>query len=305
MLANEQAFESLAPAGSERRSSPPLSRRAADAPTRFALVSACALACAAGSAYGKGYECLIEANQSVEIRSPIEGVISRVNVDRGENIKRGQLLVELQSDLERANLEAAKYKVTMLGRLTSAQSRVEYTSKKFERAQELFAEQVTAEQAVDDAKAEKRIAAAEYKDAVENLELARLEYKRAQEQLNLRLLRSPFDGYVVERSAHPGDLAEAGSGRKAILKIAQINPLRVEVVLPQAIYGQLKIGARALVKPEGFQKTYEAKVLVADKVIDAASGTFGVRLSLGNPAGELPSGLRCSVDFPGVAGPIK
>ncbi len=253
------------------------------------------------SASSKGFECLIEANQTVEIRSPVEGVIGQILVDRGDSVKRGQLLVELQSDLERANLEAAKYRVTMIGRVISAQSRVEYTSKKFERAQELHAEQVAPEQLLDDARAEKRLAAAEYKDAMENQELARLELRRAQEQLNLRMLRSPFDGYVVERFLHPGDLAEAGSGRKAILKIAQVNPLRVEVVLPQSLYGQIKKGARASVRPEGFQKPYEAVVLVVDKGIDAASATFGVRLSLSNPAGEIPNGLRCSIEFPGMA----
>lgn len=268
-------------------------------------LAAAALWVGGTSVAAKGFECLIEANQTVEIRSPVEGVIANIHVDRGDSIRRGQLLVELLSDLERANLEAAKYRITMIGRVTSAQSRVEYTSKKFERAQELHAEQVAPEQVLDDARAEKRLAAAEYKDALENLELARLEYRRALEQLNLRMLRSPFDGYVVERYSHPGDLAETGSGRKAILKIAQINPLRVEVVLPQTIYGQIKRGAKAMVKPEGFQKSYEAGVLVVDKGIDAASGTFGVRLSLSNPAGELPSGLRCTVEFPGVVSAVR
>jgi RND family efflux transporter MFP subunit len=264
-------------------------------------LAAVSLSGLSASVWSKGFECLIEANQTVEIRSPVEGLIAQILVDRGDSVKRGQLLVELQSDLERANLEAAKYRITMIGRVTSAQSRVEYTSKKFERAQELHAERVAPEQVLDDARAEKRLAAAEYKDALENQELARLEFRRAQEHLNLRLLRSPFDGYVVERFSHPGDLAEAGSARKAILKIAQINPLRVEVVLPQSLFGQVRKGARASVRPEGFQKPYEATVLVVDKGIDAASATFGVRLSLSNPAGEIPSGLRCGIEFPGLA----
>lgn len=76
------------------------------------------------------------------------------------------------------------------------------------------------------------LAEADLKDAIENRESARLEFERAVAQLNQRTLTSPFDGIVVERMLNPGDLAESGTGRKPMLKLAQIDPLRVEVVLP-------------------------------------------------------------------------
>ena len=99
---------------------------------------------------------------------------------------------------------------------------------------------------------------------------------------------------------NPGDLAEAGTGRKPILKLAQIDPLRVEVVLPQAVFGKVAVGGLAMVRAEGGGVPRQARVLVVDRVIDAASGMFGVRLELPNPGGAQPAGQRCKVEFPGV-----
>ena len=205
-------------------------------------------------------------------------------------------------------MESAKYRAQMAGRIDSSRNRVEFATKKLQRAQELHNQNYVAAQARDEAETEKRLADSELKDAIENQELAKLEYRRAADQLKLRSLRSPFDGYVVDRLLHPGDLAESGTGRKPILKLAQINPLRVEVVLPQQAYGHVMVDSKVAVSPEGFDGKYMGRVTVVDKVIDAASGTFGVRLELDNPKGALPGGIRCAIEFPGLkvqGAPIK
>ena len=106
----------------------------------------------------------------------------------------------------------------------------------------------------------------------------------------------------MERTLNPGDLAESGTGRKPILKIAQIIPLRVEVVLPIDVYGKLNVGMQATVAPEKLGGQYAATIKVVDKVVDAASGTFGVQLELPNRDGKLPGGIRCQVEFPDLKG---
>ena len=220
--------------------------------TRITALGICVTACLAvvsSGARAKGFDCLIEANQTVEVRSPVEGVIDKILVERGATVRKGQLLVELESDVERSTMETARYRSQMLGRIESSRNRVEFASKKLERAQELHSQNFVAAQSRDETETEKRLAESELKDAVENQELARLEYRRSQDLLKLRSVRSPFDGYVVDRMLHPGDLAESGSGRKPILKLAQINPLRVEVVLPQDAYGKVALDSKVSVIP--------------------------------------------------------
>lgn len=251
----------------------------------------------------KDFDCLIEARQTVEVRSPVEGVIEAIHVDRGATVKKGQILVELASDVERSSMESAKFRAGMVGRIESARNRLEFAGRKLERAVELHNQKFVASQARDEAETEKRLADSELKDAIENQELGKLEHRRTADQLKLRSLRSPFDGYVVDRMLNPGDLAESGNGRKPILRLAQIDPLRVEVVLPQDVYGLVSLDSKVIVTPEGFGGRYAARVIVVDKIIDAASGTFRMRLELANLKGALPGGIRCGVVFPGITMP--
>ncbi len=251
----------------------------------------------------KGFDCLIEPRQVVEVRSPVEGVIDRVLVERGGFVRKGQVLVALEATVERSNLAVARHRSEMKGRVESARYRVEFAIKKLERAQELLREGHVSVQVRDEAQTERRLAESELQDALEGQEQARLEYRRAQDVLNQREIRSPFDAYVSERFLQPGDLAEAGTGRKPILKLAQIDVLRVEVVMPQDMHGRLRVGARALVRPEGSGSSLPATVTIVDRIIDAASATFGVRLELSNANRGVPAGTRCNVEFPGLVLP--
>ena len=254
---------------------------------------------AAGNA--AGFECLIEAAQVVEIRSAVDGVIAAVHVQRGDAVRKGQVMVELSSAAERLAVDAARYRSTMNGQISSARNRVEYATKKLARATDLHEQNFTSAQARDEAEAERKLAESELLAAIENSELAKIDYRRAVEQLALRTMTSPFNGVVVDRMLNPGDLAEPGSGRKPVLKVAQIDPLRVDIVLPGSAFGQLKPGMKAVVVPQGSPQRYTASVKLVDKLIDAASSTFVARLELANPHHAIPGGVRCTAEIDGVA----
>ena len=249
---------------------------------------------------GRGFDCLIEPRQTIELRSPVEGLIEQVSVDRGETTRRGQVLVTLVSALERTNLEVVRHRAAMTGRIELARNRVAFARRKVERAQQLEGEAFISIQARDEAQTELALAEAELKDVIENQQQAQLELRRATEILEQRSLKSPFDGYVVDRLLNPGDLAEAGTGRRPVLKLAQLDPLRVEVLLPAAAWGRISPGSTARVMVEGQGAARNARVLVADKVIDAGSGLFGVRLEMPNPGLRVPVGGRCTVEFAGL-----
>jgi RND family efflux transporter MFP subunit len=254
-------------------------------------------------ARASAFECLMEAWQVVEIRSPAEGLIDKVLVQRGDSIRKGQPLVELQSAVERSTAESARYRSQMEGAIAQSRNRVDYATKKLARATDLAQQNFVSIQARDEAEAERRIAQSELQAGLENRELAKIEHRRALDLLNLRTMLSPFNGVVVDRLLNPGDIAEAGTGRKAMLKIAQIDPLRVDVVFPASLFGQLKPGMKATVIPLGLPGRHVAVVKWVDKVVDAASATFVARLELPNPTQTLPGGLRCQAEFEGITMP--
>lgn len=248
-----------------------------------------------------GFECMLEPNQVVEVRSPVEGLIRRINVQRGDDVRAGQPVVELESAVERSAAAAAKYRSEAEGRLAASHNRMEYAVRKSGRSDELHSMKFISSQARDEAETERKLAESELREAQENRQLARLEYLRAIDLLNQKTLRSPFNGVVVDRMLNPGDLAEAGNGRKPILKLAQVDPLRVEVVMPPGTYGRLRPGMMGQVMTENGGQ-HPAVVKVVDRVFDSASGTYGVRLELPNPKGALPGGVRCQVTFPQLKG---
>lgn len=245
---------------------------------------------------------MIEPRQVVEIRSSVQGLIERVWVDRGDLVKAGQVLVTLDSGLERATVDLARYRSTMQGSIKAGESRVEFATLKHGRREQLYNQKFVSGQDREEAETEKRLADAQLLEARENQRLAELEYKRATEQLRLRTLKSPVNGVVVERLMHPGELADTGDIRRPLLKIADIGVLHVEAVLPIEAYGSVKRGQIAEVIPEGqVSGRLEAKVAVVDRVMDAASGTFGVRLTLPNSSMSLPAGVTCKVVFKGIS----
>jgi RND family efflux transporter MFP subunit len=243
------------------------------------------------------FDCLIEARQSLEIRSSVEGVIEKVHVKRGATVKKGQLVASLFSGPERAGLEVARSRATMEGDIKSAEARLDLTRKKFERSEELVKKNFVSANARDEAEAEFRLATEQLRAARENRRLAELEVKRAEEMLAQREIRSPVSGVVVDVVLRPGELA-ASNQKDPIMRLAEIDPLHVELILPVSAFGKIKVGQRAMVVPEApVGGSYSARVEVVDPTFDAASGTFGVRLLLPNPNRRIPAGLKCKAQF--------
>jgi RND family efflux transporter MFP subunit len=270
---------------------------------RHALrIGSTAVALLGGAAQANPYDCLIEPYQTVELRSAVEGVIEKVLVQRGDRVSAGQVLVQLESGPESSALALARVRSEAQGRLQSAQNRLDYAQKKVDRSVKLEAQSFVSSQARDEAEAELRVLQSELRQTREDRDLAHHEMRHAQEILNRRTLRSPFNGIVLDRLLNPGDLAEAGAGRKAVLRLVQVEPLRVEVVLPLAAYGRLKAGTTADIVPEGLGGRYPATIKVIDAVFDSASGTFGVSLELPNAGARVPAGIRCRADFPALRG---
>ena len=194
----------------------------------------------------------------------------------------------------------------MEGALRSSESRLEFATFKYKRREQLVAEKYVSVQDRDESATEKRLAEAEAQDARDNRRLAELEVRRNEEQIRLRSIKSPVNGVVMERNAHPGELADPGEQRKPLLRIADISALHAEAILPAEAYSYIKPGMRVTVSATVPVKVSAAgTVRVVDKVLDAASGTFGVRLEVANPNMDIPAGIQCRVDFPEVPAALQ
>jgi membrane fusion protein (multidrug efflux system) len=214
-------------------------------------------------------ECLLEPSMVASVGSPVDGILEQILVDRGDHVRKGQVVARLQSGVEAASVKVSE-------------ARVEYSRRKVERNEALFAQQLISEQERDEM-------------VTEGL-LNQEELRRNQESLKLRTIVSPLDGVVVERRMAPGESIR--TDKSVVLRLAQINPLHVEVIAPADLFGSLRSGVTGSVNLEPFfPGSFRARVTVVDKLIDAASGTLGVRLQLPNPNNKIPAGIKCTVVF--------
>lgn len=261
-----------------------------------------ALALAAGLAAPRAqaqasHDCLVEPAQTVEVGSPGTGLLEKVLVRRGDRVTQGQVLAVLESRAEAAATELARLKSEARGPLQAAREKMEFAQRKFQRRSEMAAQKLGSVQERDDAEAEFAQARAELLLAQEAVQQARQEFQQQGSMLNLRTVRSPFNGVVVDQMLYPGEIVDGSGSKRSILKLAQLDPLRVRVVVPMKLFGTIKPGASAEITPELANKSGRATVRAVDRLVDAASGTFTVIAEMPNRQLDVPAGVRCKARF--------
>lgn len=253
------------------------------------------LAGAAGAGHAaQPLGCLIEAERITDVGTPVVGIIDKVTVERGDPVRKGQVLAILRAPVERATLSVASSRAQSNAELQAAMAAARFNQERLTRAEDLFRQKFISQQALDQARSEADLSAQKLVQAREQREVSRQEREVASAQLSQRTIRSPFDGVVAERFVSAGERVDD----KPLLRVAKVDPLRVQLVVPVSLYKSVRPGGSANVVPElPGAAAVTARVTMVDKVIDAASNTFRVHLELPNPDGALPAGLRCKAEF--------
>jgi RND family efflux transporter MFP subunit len=215
----------------------------------------------------ESHEGMMEPHVTVSVASQVSGILEEVLVQRGDVVTKGQVLATLRAGVEKADMEQAA-------------ALLDFNRRKLLRNNDLFAKGNISANDEDEIETEIK-----KDEAILHQVTAKLEMKT---------IRSPVDGVVVKVDLTAGEYV----GEKPIMTIAQIDPLNVEVIVPVSEYGTIKKGMSAEVRPEHpVGGVYTGKVTIVDRVVNAASGSFGVRVELPNPNLAIPSGLKCDVKF--------
>jgi RND family efflux transporter MFP subunit len=233
------------------------------------------------------------------VGSSVVGVIERIHVERGDRVTTGQPLVTLRADVERVSVTVAQGRAQGQGELRAAEANAELARQKLVRAQDLANQNFISSQALEQARAEAMVADNRLTQAREQRDIYAREHELARAQLGLRTIRSPSSGVIADRFMSPGERVE----EKPMFRVAVVDPLRVEVVLPASLFPAVRKGSVMRITPEypGAQPRL-AQVAVVDRLIEGASNTFRARLALPNADHALPAGLRCKAELSGEAG---
>jgi multidrug efflux system membrane fusion protein len=208
-----------------------------------------------------------QALHAVDVRAQVEGVVQSIHFDKGQMVKKGDVLCEIVLNDRGAKTAQAK-------------AMVDQTSKELQVAQELYK---------DGFRSKTQMAASQA-----NYEQARAVLSTMQVALDNTKIRAPFDGYVDERYVDAGDYMRPGD--KCELVIAPEPFLAVGAVSEEEV-GLLRAGDPAsatLITGE----TVQGKVhFVADRA-DPATRTFRIEIELPNPDGKLRDGVSADIHVP-------
>ena len=210
----------------------------------------------------------LRARQSVMLRPELVGRITALNFKDGGPVRKGQILVQFDDQLQQAELQQ------MQAQLAIAQA-------SFKRTQELVAQNFMAQQTLDTAAA--------------NLKVAQAQLALAQARLNRLAVRAPFDGTAGIRLVSVGDYVKDGAD---LVALEDTRQMLVDFRLPERVGGKVKPGQTVELSLDALPgQNFKAVVEAIDPLLDADGRSVGVRAVLSGAAkgGGLRSGMFARV----------
>ncbi len=243
------------------------------------------------------YEGLIQPSRTAQLTLRASGVIAVRPVSEGDRVKAGDLIAELDSELEKAALEVSRLKAESEHELRAAQMSEKQALVELGRVQDLFDRKVATKWELEEAKVKAEIARVRTEFAQFQRKLAAQELARDQVALAQRRLVAPFEG-VIRCPEGQRRLKEVGEGVQSdtpVAELSKLDPLLVEVNVPVGRRPYVRVGQTAAVRTRSGAR--DASVIMVDQQNDASSDTFRVRLELPNADSGFTAGERPTVTF--------
>lgn len=215
----------------------------------------------------------LEAEEKASVASKVSDVtVLSVNVDVGDEIKRGDILVEMDDSLNRRQIEEARAAVARAeAAIAQAKSRLSTVEKDYKRYKQLYEEQVISRQQFDQTEGQYEVEKA-------GLDLAQRELKQAQARLeqllivkNYHKVAAPVGGVIAERRVDPGDTVKSGD---VLLVISRQDNVKVKGPITETDYPKVKLGQPVHVRVDAFPgQGFNGKVNRISPVLDPATRT--------------------------------
>lgn len=223
---------------------------------------------------------VVEAVNRSTVSAQTSGQVQEIRYDVDDFVEQDAVLVVLKDTEQQSRV------VRSAADLKEAVARLEEARDAHQRTKEVFAKQLVAESAMDQAEAALKSATARFEAAEAGL-------SQAKEQLEYTRIKAPFAGIVTERHVEAGEMAQPG---QPLLSGISLDLLRVSVDVPQTLVPRIREQGQARVQlPVG--GSVEAAKLTIFPYADPGSNTFKVRLELAPGTSGLFPGMFVKTSF--------
>lgn len=212
------------------------------------------------------------AENGTNVTNEAPGIVTTLHFQSGDTVEEGDLLLELDSDTEAAQL----------ARLEAESELAELTRKRRERLFELNS-----------------LSKADLDEAVSQANVARAAVKAQRALLEQKRIRAPFSGKLGIRRVSIGQFVDAGT---PMVALESVDPMEVDFSLPEGELPKVSPGQGVKVRVDGFpEEVFEGEILALESRVDSNTRNFDVRARLPNADGRLRPGqfARVEIDLPG------
>jgi RND family efflux transporter MFP subunit len=245
----------------------------------------------------------LTAFQAVAVFPRVTGFVKTVNVDRGSNVRAGDLLVSLEAPEVVAQRSEAQSKLAAAeAQLSVVRAKSDAVRATFERLKAASAtpgvvagnDVVIAEKTAD-ASANQVVA------AQQSVEAARQALNAIRDMEGYLRLTAPFAGVVTERNVHPGALVgpPSGDAKTPLLRLVDRHRLRLVVPVPEAYSAEMQIGTEVPFTISAYPgQSFSATIARAAQTVDVSTRTMAIELDVANSDDRLAPGTFCQVRWP-------
>jgi membrane fusion protein (multidrug efflux system) len=209
----------------------------------------------------------MEAVHGVTVSADLPGTVAKINFESGKSVQAGDILVELDTRQERAQL-------------ASLQAQHELSSLNYDRAKNLSNAGVVSRQDYDRANADQRQTEANVAEVKATIER--------------KIIRAPFSGILGLRKVNLGQYLAAGA---PIVSLQSLDPIYVDFGIPQEAALKVPVGRQLVVTSDDLPgREFRGQVTALDSLVDQTTRNIQVQATLRNPGGKLKPGMFVQVD---------
>ena len=209
----------------------------------------------------------IEPFSTVEIRSKVDGIVKTITVDEGDRVEKGQVLIELDKDIlisrvneARAALQKAEARFKQ-SQIEASNVEVESAQRKYDRAQELFAQKLAPKEQLEDAQTALTIAKQNFRARQAATSMAQAELaavtamlERAENELGYATIVSPMDGIVLSRDVDVGSAVASvvSTLGTQLLTLGDMREVHMVGDVDESDIGMVRVGMPARISVESY-----------------------------------------------------
>jgi len=241
------------------------------------------------------------ADQQTQVYARANGYVRRWLVDIGDRVKKGQLLLQLDTpELDQQLAQSRASLLQTIAALAQAKANRDFAYVTARREADLFSKLLISAQENDQAQTQAKVWDANVQAAEANVAAQRANVGQLVQLVSFAKVYAPYDGVITRRLAEVGTLVNAGAGTTAaaLFEIASTDPMQAYVDVPQPFAASVRVGSEAKVAVRAFRgRDFTGRVTRTAGALDPASRTLRTEVDLPNPKGELLAGMYVDVSL--------